>query len=138
MNDSKIPLRVLEMKISNKWLCEKPSEGKYPEDDGRQQQCLQSCKQIYCGSYSISWSLLVETSAMVVLCLHYPYTRWVFRHNKYWTVLYPVTSTPFVSLSTVCLTWSLSTWFVMSSILILSKEYCQPHLTCPYHFMFNF
>jgi len=40
MNDSKIPLGVLEMKISNKWLCEKPSEKKYPEDDRRQQQYL--------------------------------------------------------------------------------------------------
>jgi len=38
MNDSKIPLGVLEMKISNKRLCVKSSERKYPEDNGRQQQ----------------------------------------------------------------------------------------------------
>jgi hypothetical protein len=40
MNGSKLPLGVLEMKSSNKWICEKPSERKYPEDDRRQQQCL--------------------------------------------------------------------------------------------------
>jgi len=28
------------MKISNKWLCEKLSESKYPEDDRRHQQYL--------------------------------------------------------------------------------------------------
>jgi hypothetical protein len=40
MNDGKLPFRVLEMNISNKWLCKKPSERKYPEDDRRQQQYL--------------------------------------------------------------------------------------------------
>ena len=40
MNDNKIPLGVIEMKISNKRLCGKQSENKYPEDNRRQQQYL--------------------------------------------------------------------------------------------------
>ena len=32
----------------------------------------------------------------------------------------------------------LSNWFKMSSLLMLSKESCQPYLTCPYHCVFNF
>jgi hypothetical protein len=94
-------------------------------------------KHIYWGSHIISWSLLVETSVMVVLCLHCHHTGWVFFTRKL-ELNFNLSLALLLYLCLLFASYGLYTWFIMSSILLLSTESCQPYLTCPYHCVFNF
>jgi hypothetical protein len=74
---------------------------------------------------------------MVVLCLHYHHTSTVFLTTKLELFFILSLALPLY----LCLLFAshgLSTWFIMSLLLMLSKESCQPYLTCPYHCVFNF
>jgi hypothetical protein len=94
-------------------------------------------KRIYWGSHIISWSLLVEISMMVVLCLHCHHIGWVFLTRKL-ELFFNLSLALLLYLCLLFASHGLCTWFIMSSLLLLSKESCQPCLTCPYHYVFNF
>ena len=74
---------------------------------------------------------------MLVLCLHYHHTSWVFLTTKL-ELFFILSLALLLYLCQLFASHGLSTWFIKSSFLMLSKESCQPYLTCPYHYVFNF
>jgi len=65
----------------------------------------------------------METSVMVVLCIHHRHTSWVFLATNL-ELFFILSLALFLYLCLLFALHGLSTWFTMSSLLMLSKESC--------------